>query len=141
MKKLLILIPFMFLAFNSFTQDIKYGEGLFEANFIVDMMYSDDLKNYKLTASGEAGPYGRAYLSYEFTSLLNVDGQGEFTGTAWAQNGEQLESAILRGIYRRKGNIFKLYTLDNLSNGKFILATGELDMVKKTLNFKASYVE
>ena len=28
-------------------------------------MYTDDLKNYKVTASGEAGPYGRAYLSYE----------------------------------------------------------------------------
>ena len=44
--------------------------------------------------------------------------------------------AILRGIYRRNGDVFKLYTLDNLSNGKFILATGTLDMVKKTLNFK-----
>ena len=60
---------------------------------------------------------------------------------AWTQNGEEITRAILRGIYRKKGNTFKLYTLDNLSNGKFILATGELDMVKKTLNFKASYVE
>ena len=105
------------------------------------MMYSEDLNNYKMTASGEAGPYGRAYLSYNFTSHLDVDGQGEFTGTAWTQNGEEITRAILRGIYRKNGDIFKLYTLDNLSNGKFIIATGELDMVKKTLNFKASYVE
>ena len=140
MKKLLI-IPIIFLTFNLFSQDIKYGDGLFEANFVVDMMYSDDLNNYKMTASGEAGPYGRAYLSYNFTSHLDVSGQGEFTGTAWTQNGQEITRAILRGIYRKKGNTFKLYTLDNLSNGKFILATGELDMVKKTLNFKASYVE
>ena len=140
MKKLLI-IPIIFLAFNLFSQDLKYGDGLFEANFVVDMMYSDDLNNYKMTASGEAGPYGRAYLSYNFTSHLDVSGQGEFTGTAWTQNGEEITRAILRGIYRKNGNIFKLYTLDNLSNGKFIIATGELDMVKKTLNFKASYVE
>ena len=118
-----------------------YGDGLFEANFTVDMMYTDDLKNYKVTASGEAGPYGRAYLSYEFTSELDVSGQGEFTGTAWTQNGDEITTAILRGIYRRSGDVFKLYTLDNLSNGKFILATGTLDMVKKTLDFKASYVE
>ena len=52
-----------------------------------------------------------------------------------------LDKDILRGIYRRNGDIFKLYTFDNLSNGKFILATGKLDMVKKTLDFKASYVE
>ena len=104
----------MFLAFNSFTQDIKYGEGLFEANFIVDMMYSDDLKNYKLTASGEAGPYGRAYLSYEFTSLLNVDGQGEFTGTAWTQNGEEITRAILLNIY----TICSLY--DGSTNREYI---------------------
>ena len=64
-----------------------------------------------------------------------------FNGTAWTQNGEEITKAILRGIYRRNGDVFKLYTLDNLSNGKFILATGTLDMVKKTLNFKASYVE
>ncbi len=140
MKKLLI-IPIIFLTFNLFSQDLKYGDGLFEANFVVDMMYSDDLNNYKMTASGDAGPYGRAYLSYNFTSHLNVSGQGEFTGTAWTQNGEEITRAILRGIYRKNGNTFKLYTFDNLSNGKFILATGELDMVKKTLNFKASYVE
>ena len=140
MKKL-IIIPIIFLTFNLFSQDLKYGDGLFEANFIVDMMYSEDLNNYKMTASGEAGPYGRAYLSYNFTSHLDVDGQGEFTGTAWTQNGEEITRAILRGIYRKNGDIFKLYTLDNLSNGKFIIATGELDMVKKTLNFKASYVE
>jgi len=140
MKKLLI-IPIMLLTFNLFSQDLKYGDGLFEANFVVDMMYSEDLNNYKMTASGDAGPYGRAYLSYNFTSHLDVDGQGEFTGTAWTQNGEEITRAILRGIYRKNGNIFKLYTLDNLSNGKFIIATGELDMVKKTLNFKASYVE
>ena len=123
MKKVLF-IPIMFLSLNLFSQDIKYGDGLFEANFVVDMMYSDDLKNYKVTASGEAGPYGRAYLSYEFTSNLDVDGQGEFTGTAWTQNGEEITRAILRGIYRKNGDVFKLYTLDNLSNGKFILATG-----------------
>ncbi len=68
MKKLLI-IPIIFLTFNLFSQDIKYGDGLFEANFVVDMMYSDDLNNYKMTASGEAGPYGRAYLSYNFNRL------------------------------------------------------------------------
>ena len=97
MKKLLI-IPIMFLTFNLFSQDLKYGDGLFEANFVVDMMYSDDLNNYKMTASGEAGPYGRAYLSYNFTSHLGLSGQGEFTGTAWTQNGEEITRAILRGI-------------------------------------------
>ena len=140
MKKI-FFIPILFLSINSFSQDIKYGDGLFEANFVVDMMYTEDLKTYKVTASGEAGPYGRAYLSYEFTSDLDVSGQGEFTGTAWTQNGDEITTAILRGIYRRNGDIFKLYTFDNLSNGKFILSTGKLDMVKKTLDFKASYVE
>ena len=135
MKKLLF-IPVLFMSLNLFSQDIKYGDGLFEANFTVDMMYTDDLKNYKVTASGEAGPYGRAYLSYEFTSELDVSGQGEFNGTAWTQNGDYNSN-----LYRRNGDVFKLYTLDNLSNGKFIIATGTLDMVKKTLNFKASSVE
>ena len=119
MKKLLI-IPIIFLAFNLFSQDLKYGDGLFEANFVVDMMYSDDLNNYKMTASGEAGPYGRAYLSYNFTSHLDVSGQGEFTGTAWTQNGEEITRAILRGIYRKKGNTFKIQNAQSNFESKII---------------------
>ena len=40
MKKLLF-IPILFMSLNLFSQDIKYGDGLFEANFTVDMMYTN----------------------------------------------------------------------------------------------------
>ena len=113
----------------------------FDANFTIDSTYTSDGKTYQVSASGEAGPYGRVYLSYEFTDKQDLGDRGEYTGHAWTQNGDEITTAILRGIYRRSGDVFKLYTLDNLSNGKFILATGTLDMVKKTLDFKASYVE
>ena len=140
MKYLLTTIMFL-VSFISFSQDINFGEGEFEVKTTIDAVYTDDGDTYKITSSGDAGDYGKVYLSYKFTSILDTDGQGEFTGFAWTQNGDEITTAILRGIYRRNGDIFKLYTFDNLSNGKFILATGKLDMVKKTLDFKASYVE
>ena len=58
------------MSLNLFSQDIKYGDGLFEANFSVDMMYTDDLKNYKVTASGEAGLGKHIYHMNSQVSLM-----------------------------------------------------------------------
>ena len=40
-------------------QDLDYGEGQFVANFDIDSAHTTDGTNYKISASGEAGPYGR----------------------------------------------------------------------------------
>ena len=57
-------------------------ETLFEAKFNIDSMHTKDGQTYELSASGDAGPYGRVYLSYVMTNLQSIDGHGEFTGYA-----------------------------------------------------------
>jgi len=42
---------------------------------------------------------------------------GEFTGFAWTQNGEQFAIATLQSVDRREGSIFKMYSLDMMSDG------------------------
>jgi hypothetical protein len=119
-------------------QDLDYGEGGFVANFDIDSAHTTDGTNYKISASGEAGDYGRVWLSYEFTDKLGMGDAGEFTGFAWTQNGEEFATATLQGVYRRKGTIFQMYSLDMVSNGIINIVSGEADFVGKTMTFKVS---
>ena len=57
----------------------------FQAQFTIDSTFTRDGKDYEVSASGEAGPYGRAYLSYVFTDKQELGDRGEFTGFAWTQ--------------------------------------------------------
>lgn len=129
---LLIWTPF------AFAQDLNYGEGAFVAEFEIDAAHTTDGVNYQISASGEAGPYGRVWLSYEFTDRQSIGDSGEFTGFAWTQNGEQFATATLQGVYRRKGAIFQMYSLDMVSDGVINIVSGEVDFVAKTMTFKVS---
>lgn len=129
---LLIWTPF------AFAQDLNYGEGEFVAEFEIDAAHTTDGVNYQISASGEAGPYGRVWLSYEFTDRQSIGDSGEFTGFAWTQNGEQFATATLQGVYRRTGAIFQMYSLDMVSDGVINIVSGEVDFVAKTMTFKVS---
>lgn len=129
---LLIWTPF------AVAQDLNYGEGEFIAEFEIDAAHTTDGVNYQISASGEAGPYGRVWLSYEFTDRQSIGDSGEFTGFAWTQNGEQFATATLQGVYRRKGAIFQMYSLDMVSDGVINIVSGEVDFVAKTMTFKVS---
>ena len=115
-------------------------ENPFEAKFTIDSAHTTDGVNYQVSASGEAGEYGRVYLSYVFTDKQELGDRGEFTGHAWAQNGEDVNTATLQGVYVKQGTVFKLYTLDAVSNGKFNFAIGTLNFVEKTLNFEVAEI-
>jgi len=58
-------------------------ESLFAANFTIDSTYTGDGKTFHLSAPGEAGPYGRGYLSCEFIDKQDMKDRYEFTGHAW----------------------------------------------------------
>lgn len=115
-------------------------ENAFEANFTIDSAHTSDGVNYQISASGEAGEYGRVYLSYTFTDKQELGDRGEFTGHAWAQSGEDVNTATLQGVYVKQGTVFKLYTLDTVSNGKFNFAVGTLNFIEKTLNFEVAEI-
>ena len=141
MKKIILLLPMLFIGLVSFSQDINFGEGEFEVKTTIDAVYTEDGQNYKLTSSGDAGEYGKVYLSYLFTSLLETEGQGEFTGHAWAQQGEDIQKATLQGVWRKEGKVFKLYSLDAVTDGNLMMVSGLLDLVNQTLNFKVSPIK
>ena len=144
MKKLVVLTLILFVNL-SFSQDLKFGKEVFQAKFNIDAI---TLKKdgATLNASGDAsdyveGNYNTVYLTYEMTNNLNLDGRGEFTGYVWAQNGENFMNVTLQGIWRRKGQVFEIVTLDQATDGNTIIAIGILNFAAKTLNFDASVLE
>jgi hypothetical protein len=144
MKQTMLMILLLISTFHmsSYAQDVKLSEDSFEGNFVIDSTFTrDGGKTYEVSASGDAGPYGRVYLSYIFTDKQNLGTAGEFTGFAWTQNGEDVVTATLQGAYVKQGKVFKLYTFDPTSSGKLNFATGIVDFVAKTMKFKVSEVD
>lgn len=138
LKKIVLILSAALVIPFAMAQDLDYGEGEFVAAFDIDSAHTTDGINYKISASGEAGDYGRVWLSYEFTDKQGLGDAGEFTGFAWTQNGENFATATLQGVYRRKGAIFQMYSLDMVSNGIINIVSGEADFVGKTMTFKVS---
>ena len=126
----------------AFAQDLKWDtSALINAEFIIDAVHTRDGVNYELSATGEAGPYGRVYLSYVFTNHNDSMESGEFTGFIWTQMEEEIIKGTTQGVYRKQGKVFKMYALDNLTNEKTYIVSGIADFVNKTLKFKASEVK
>ena len=139
---LLILILISTFHFSAYAQEMSLSKDSFEGNFIIDSTFTrDGGKTFEVSASGDAGPYGRVYLSYVFTDKQNLGTAGEFTGFAWTQNGEDVVTATLQGAYVKQGKVFKMYTFDTANNGNLNFATGIVDFVAKTMKFKVSEVD
>ena len=140
MKKIVYAL-FLFASI-SFAQDLKWdSSALINADFTIDAVHTTDGVTYELSASGEAGPYGRVYISYIFTNHNNSMESGEFSGFIWTQMGDEITKGTTQGVYRKQGKVFKMYALDNLTNEKTYIVSGIADFVNKTLKFKASEVK
>ena len=142
MKKI-IFLAFFLTAGVSYAQDLKWDpKTTFDGVFDIDAIHTKDGINYELSASGDAGPYGKAYISYTFTNYNNSMTNGEFTGFVWTQTGENIMKATLQGVFKKEGKIFKMYSFDNTTdNDKIMVVTGIADFVEQTIKFKVATIE
>ena len=136
-SSIVLFVMSMLFSSLSLSQDLETGSA-FEGNFAIDAMHTMDGSNYQVAASGEAGNYGRVYLSYTFSNKLSLNDMGEFTGYAWTQNGEEIVTATLQGVWKKNGAVFDMYTFDAVSNGLINVATGKMDLVNRTMRFKVA---
>ena len=113
-------------------------ENPFTIELSLDSVFTKDGKTYRIAASGNAGLYGRAYSSWVFTDKLEMGDKGEFSGTAWTQVGEDIFEASIQGVYVKTGSVFKVYSLDIVSDNKLQMKVGEVDLVKKMMKFEVS---
>jgi|TARA_B110001452_G_scaffold266352_1_gene272989 hypothetical protein len=138
MKKVFYLL--FFVTSVCLSQDIEWDpKTTFDAVFDIDAVHTKDGINYELSASGDAGPYGKAYLSYVFTNYNNSTTNGEFTGFAWTQMGENIVKATLQGVFKKEGKVFKMYSYDNTTDeNKIMIVSGVVDFVEQTMKFKVA---
>ena len=141
LKKIFVILTSALAMPFVVAQDLDFGEDGFTANFVIDSAHTIDGTSYKISATGEAGPYGRVWLSCEFTDKLGLGESGEFPGFAGTQNAEQFATATLQGVYRREGTVFQMYSLDMVSDGVINIVSGEADFVAKTMAFKVSQLK
>jgi len=119
---------------GALAQEVDFAAASFEANFKIDSTFTrDGGKTFEVSASGEAGEYGKVYVSYTFTDDLGLKDAGEFTGFAWTQSEETIVTATLQGTYFKQGSIFKLYSWDITSERKLNMAIGVIDFVAGTV--------
>lgn len=134
---IVLFISTVFASSLSLGQDLETGSS-FKGNFTIDAVHTMDGSNYQVAASGEAGEYGRVYLSYTFSNKLSLNQMGEFTGYAWTQSGEDIVTATLQGVWKKNGAVFDMYTFDAVSNGLINVATGKMDLVNRTMKFNVA---
>ena len=137
LSSLLLTLAIALISPLASSQNLDRGASI-EGNFAIDAMHTMDGSNYQVAASGEAGEYGRVYLSYTFTNKLSLNEMGEFTGYAWTQSGEEVVTASLQGVWKKNGAVFDMYTFDAVSNGLINVATGEMDLVNRTMTFNVA---
>ena len=137
LSSLLLTLAIALISPLASSQSLDRGAS-FEGNFAIDAMHTMDGSNYQVAASGEAGEYGRVYLSYTFTNKLSLNEMGEFTGYAWTQSGEEVVTASLQGVWKKNGAVFDMYTFDAVSNGLINVATGKMDLVNRTMTFNVA---
>ena len=64
MKVLKLFTLIVAISISAVAADLKLEPtSVFDASFTVDSVRTKDGKVYELSASGDAGPYGRVYLS------------------------------------------------------------------------------
>jgi hypothetical protein len=141
MKKVLLLMLVFVLSISAFGQKKEMSQA-FDANFKITSAKTLAKGTYECTASGEAGPYGRVYVTFNFTNKLdNEFGLGEFTGFGWSQTPDGITEATLQGVTKPVDGKFIAYSYDALTNGKIMQWKGEFDFVAGTIKLKVKEVQ
>ena len=93
-----------------------------------------------LTGKGDATRYGTVFITYHLTVNPNVPGQGTMTGTGTGIDDEgNLVTAALNGVFDRNGHEFKIYCVDDLTDGAINLAVVSINL--KTDDFRVDWSE
>ena len=141
MKRLFFVVALFGISFSMHAQKKEMAQA-FDANFEITSAKTIKAGEYECTASGEAGPYGRVYVTFHFTNKLNnTKGLGEFTGFGWSQTPEGITEATLQGLTRNENGRFIGYSDEALTNGKVMQCRGEFDFVAGTIKLNVKEVE
>jgi hypothetical protein len=95
-----------------------------------------------ITGKGDASLYGVVYLTYNFTPNPTVPDQGVMNGIGTGIDGNgNMNTGNLNGVYRRKGNIIKIYCVDDITDGNVNIAVVDIDLKSGKIVVKWSQID
>ena len=83
----------------------------------------------RYTVEGSVVKYGRVFFTHQLQPTHSEDSQGTMTGFARTTTDDGgTVTAPLAGVWRRTGNCFKIYSLDDASNGDINYVDIDVDL-------------
>ena len=118
MKRLFFVVALFGISFSTHAQKKEMAQA-FDANFEITSAKTIKAGEYECTASGEAGPYGRVYVTFHFTNKLNnTKGLGEFTGFGWSQTLKESQKPPFKGLPEMKMENLLAIVMTHLPMGR-----------------------
>lgn len=130
MKKFTLL--FLLCTVSIHAQDLTW-ENAVNGDFIIDSITLNEPggEGNIVNVSGKAGEWN-VNMTFRFTNALRTNGQGEYTANAWAENGSEILTTTVRGVWKKQNKVYHLKHFENASDGSQLLTTGAMDLQNKT---------
>ncbi|MDC3276938.1 hypothetical protein OAU75_04930 [Flavobacteriaceae bacterium] len=129
-KTIFLMILFLTFIGSGYGQFTYSSE--FPVNFKINNVTLGEKENIVNVSGGTPDGKWAVKMTWIFTNLLETKGSGEYTAMAWAQDGENFLSTTVRGIWKRRGNVFDIKHFENGTDGNQLLTTGTFDFTKDT---------
>ena len=95
----------------------------------------------RYTVEGSVGKYGRVFFTHQLQPPHSEDSQGTMTGFARTTTDDGgTVTAPLTGVWRRTGNCFKIYSLDDASNGDINYVDIDVDLGSKEVSIAVTHL-
>ena len=95
----------------------------------------------RYTVEGSVGKYGRVFFTHQLPPTHSEDSQGTMTGFARTTTDVGgTGTAPLACVWRRTGNCFKIYSLDDASNGDINYVDIDVDLGSKEVSIAVTHL-
>ena len=95
----------------------------------------------RYTVEGSVGKYGRVFFTHQLQPTHSEDSQGTMEGIARTTTEDGgAGTAPLAGVWRRTGNCFKIYSLDDASNGDINYVDIDVDLGSKEVSIAVTHL-
>ena len=108
----------------------------FEGKFKIDSMTvgENEVTVNASSAAADVGQYGKVYVSYTFTQNPYIPNSGTWKGHGRGMSPDgQLQAGILMGVWTRDGSVFKMKSVDSVTDG-INYVQGTMDVLTGNIN-------
>ena len=98
-------------------------------------------ESIRYTVEGTVGKYGYVHFTHQLEPTHGKRDQGSMQGygRTYLEDGRSVEGD-LQGVWRRTGSVYKVYSLDDGSNGDINFVDIDVDLVSKEVSLSLTHL-